>query len=82
MYGVFDWQSAQLRFSLISDYDSELPFVCEIETIDKLEPIIEEFLSYPYHDGFPVDEVNVEDKGIEKEQNSKTLKVFFYKTNE
>lgn len=81
-YVWFDWQSAQLRFSLISDYDSKLPFVCEIENTDKLEPIIEEFLSYPFHDGFPAEEVNVEDKDIEKEQKSKSLKVFFYKINE
>ncbi len=76
-YVWFDWQSAQLRFNLISDFDSKLPFACEVETIDKLEPIIEDFLSYPYHDGFPIEEVNVEDGG--GEQISNRLKVFSYK---
>lgn len=81
-YVWFDWQAAQLRFNLISDYYSKLPFGCVIETIDNLEPIIEEFLSFPYHDGFPVEEVSGEDEGTEEEeQNSNPLKVFFYKIN-
>jgi hypothetical protein len=80
-YAWFDLQAAQLRFNLISDYDSKLPFGCEIETIDNLEPIIEEFLSFPNHDGFPFEEVSDEDEGIEEEQRSDTLKVFLYKIN-
>ena len=56
-YSWFDWQSAQIKFSLLSDFDTALPFGCEIEIIHKLEPIIEEFLSFPYHDGFPFEEV-------------------------
>jgi hypothetical protein len=80
-YVWFDWQAAQLRFNLISDYCSKLPFSCEIELFDNLEPIIEEFLAFPYHDGFPVEEVSGEDEGIEEEQISNPLKVFFYKIN-
>ena len=79
-YVWFDWQAAQLRFNLISDYDSKLPLSCEIETIDNLEPIIEEFLSFPYHDGFPVEEIFEEDEGVE-EDNNNTLKVFLCKIN-
>lgn len=79
-YVWFDWQAAQLRFNLISDYDSKLPFSCEIETIDNLEPIIEEFLSFPYHNGFPVEEICEEDEGGEEENND-PLKVFLCKIN-
>ena len=79
-YVWFDWQTAQLRFNLISDYDSKLPFSCEVETIDNLEPIIEEFLSFPYHDGFPVEEICEEDEGGEEENNN-PLKVFLCKIN-
>ena len=79
-YVWFDWQAAQLRFNLISDYDSKLPFGYEIETVDNLEPIIEEFLSFRYHDGFQDEDVSIEDEEIE-EQKSKLLKVFIYKIN-
>lgn len=78
-YVWFDWQSAQLRFNLISDYDSKLPFNCEIQTIDNLEPIIEEFLSFPYHNGFPVEEIYEEDEEVE--ENNNLLKVFLCKIN-
>lgn len=80
-YVWFDRQDAQLRFNLISDYDFKLPFGCDIEIIDNLEPIIEEFLSYPYHDGFPIENVSDEDEGIKGEQSSDILKVFLYKIN-
>ncbi|MEK3975347.1 hypothetical protein MKZ20_11185 [Psychrobacillus sp. FSL K6-2684] len=78
-YVWFDWQAAQLRFNLISDYDSKLPFSCEIETIDNLEPVIEEFLSFPYHDGFPVEDIREEDEGVE--ENNNPLKIFLCKIN-
>ncbi|WP_246277399.1 hypothetical protein [Neobacillus endophyticus] len=77
-YVWFDWQAAQLRFNMVSNYDSKLPFSCEIETTDKLEPIIEEFLSFPYHNGFPVEEISEEDEWLEEESNF-PLKVFLCK---
>lgn len=79
-YVWFDWQAAQLKLNLISDYDSKLPFSCEIETIDNLEPVIEEFLSFPYHDGFPVEDIREEDEEVEEENNN-PLKVFLCKIN-
>ena len=79
-YVWFDLQTAQLRFNLISDYDSKLPFSCEVEAIDNLKPIIEEFLSFPYHDGFPVEEIYEEDEGREEENNN-PLKVFLCRIN-
>ena len=79
-YVWFDWQAAQLRFNFISDYNSNLLFGCKIETIDNIKPIIEEFLSFHYHDGFQAEEVSDEGEGIE-EQSSEPLKVFLYKIN-
>ncbi|SER97540.1 hypothetical protein [Psychrobacillus sp. OK032] len=80
-YIWFDWQSAQIKFNLISDYDTALPFGCEIEITNKLEPIIEEFLRFPYHDGFPFEEVREDDEQMEEGVEGETLKVFLFKIN-
>jgi len=80
-YIWFDWQSAQIKFNLISDYDTALPFGCEIEITNKLEPIIEEFLRFPYHDGFPFEEVRDDNEQIEEGVKRETLKVFLFKIN-
>lgn len=84
-YIWFDWQSAQIKFDLISDYDTPLPFGCEIEITDKLEPIIEEFIRFPYHDGFPFEEVRDEDEDDDEEMEEgvkiETLKVCLFKIN-
>ncbi|WP_391122519.1 hypothetical protein [Psychrobacillus sp. L3] len=79
-YIWFDWQSAQIKFSLISDYDTNLPFGCEIEIIHKLEPIIWEFLRFPYHDGFRFEEVRDDDQ-MEEDVKGETLKVCLLKIN-
>jgi hypothetical protein len=80
-YIWFDWQSAQIKFNLISDYDTALPFGCEIEITHKLEPIIEEFLRFPYHDGFSFDEVRDDDEQMEEDVKGETLKVCLFKIN-
>lgn len=80
-YIWFDWQSAQIKVNLISDYDTALPFGCEIEIINKLEPIIEEFLRFPYHDGLPFEEVSDDDEQMEEGLIGETLKVFLFKIN-
>ncbi|MGG4447975.1 hypothetical protein ABEX29_10635 [Brevibacillus porteri] len=49
LYVWFDWQASRLKFNLISQVHERLPF---IEIIDELEPIINEFLHFSYHDGF------------------------------
>lgn len=82
-YIWFDWQSAQLKFNLISDYDIGLPFGCEIEITDKLELIIKEFLSFPYHDGFPFEEVEDDDDDEQMEEDliGEPLKLYLLKIN-
>lgn len=80
-YIWFEWQSAQIKFNLISDYDTALPFGCEIEITHKLEPIIEEFLRFPYHDGFPFEEVRDDDEQMEEDVKGETLKVCLFKIN-
>ncbi|MCZ8540801.1 hypothetical protein [Psychrobacillus psychrodurans] len=77
-YIWFDWQSAQIKFSLISDYDTNILFGCEIEVIHKLEPIIEEFLGFPYHDGFLLEEVR-DDEQMEEDVKVEILKVYLLK---
>ncbi len=78
-YIWFDRQSAQIKFNLLSDYDTALPFGCEIEITHKLEPIIEEFLRFPYHDGFRFEEVRDDDEQMEEDVIGETLKVFLFK---
>jgi hypothetical protein len=77
-YVWFDGQAGQIRFNLITDFDSNLPFGCKIKIIDNLEPIIEEFLRFPYNDGIPVEDVTDEEE-IEEEISLVPLKVFLYK---
>jgi hypothetical protein len=55
-YAWVDHQAGQLRFNLISDLHSRLPFGSDIEMTNRLEPIIEEFLSSPFLEGTPVDD--------------------------
>ncbi|NTU19901.1 hypothetical protein HPY28_06145 [Brevibacillus sp. HB1.2] len=52
LYVWFDWQASRLKFNLISQVHERLPFSGKIEIIDELEPIINEFLHFSYHDGF------------------------------
>ncbi|USB33373.1 hypothetical protein [Paenibacillus sp. YPG26] len=52
-YLWFDWMASQLRFNLISNIYDKLPFWCELELLDRMEPIIEEFLAYPFLNGLP-----------------------------
>lgn len=59
-YAWFDWQSARLRFSLISAFHEKLPFGSNYKTIASMEPIIAEFLQFQFHDGFPVAEIDDE----------------------
>ncbi|WP_337099145.1 hypothetical protein [Paenibacillus sp. YIM B09110] len=77
-YVWFDWHSGRLRFNLISDIHTRLPFKCKIEIVENMDSIINEFLEYPYHDGIPFEEVNeeVEENVEDLEENS--LHVFLY----
>jgi len=58
-YVWFDRFSARLRFNLISDFHTNLPFGGDIQIIDIITPIIEEFLNFPYHDGLVIEESDV-----------------------
>jgi hypothetical protein len=74
-YLWFDWMASQLRFNLISDINEQLPFNCEVESIEDLDIILKEFLEFPYHDGLPV----VEESNEEEEEKSFVQKVFILK---
>lgn len=55
-YLWFDRMASQLRFNLISDVHEKLPFQCDIEILDNIDPIIEECLNYPFPNGLPIKE--------------------------
>ena len=81
-YVWFDWQSSRLRLNLISDFHRRLPFGREYNVLNSLEPIIEEYLNYPYHDGL-VSLGVLDIKGNESEENIKIspLNVFVKRIN-
>ncbi|MGE8035515.1 hypothetical protein [Lysinibacillus sp. NPDC093692] len=74
-YVWFDWQSARLHFNLISDLHTKLPFGCNHKVIENIEPILNDFLQFPYHDGFPIGEKE-EKEVIENEFDIEPLKVY------
>lgn len=82
-YLWFDKQSASLAFNLICEEHIKLPFGCEIKLIDDYEEIISDFLNYPYHDGFPIEEVDNDQNEIDDSDEEITvvepLKVFTLK---
>jgi hypothetical protein len=63
-YVWFEWQSASLRFNLISDFHKNLPFRGKYKIIENIEPILNDFLQFPYYDGFSIVE-----EVAEKEDN-------------
>ncbi|MFC8688881.1 hypothetical protein [Brevibacillus porteri] len=65
LYVWFDWQASQLRFNLISQIHKRLPFSGKIEILDELEPIINEFIDFPYHDGIPIVETTNEGDDVQ-----------------
>ncbi|WP_274362306.1 hypothetical protein [Paenibacillus thermotolerans] len=75
-YVWFEWQSARLRFNLISDIHAKLPFGGKYNVIENIEPIIREFLSFPYHDGIPSIEAEEEVDDLEAEKEIKPFDVY------
>jgi hypothetical protein len=53
-------QSARLRFNLISDFHTQLPFGDKYKVLKNIEPILNEFLQFPYHEGFSILEIEEE----------------------
>ncbi|WP_316569153.1 hypothetical protein [Neobacillus sp. YIM B06451] len=74
LYVWFEWQSARLRFDLISDFHKSLPFGRKYKVIENLEIILEEFLKFPFHDGIPIEEVDEE--GAEDEDEFEPFNVY------
>lgn len=73
-YVWFDWQSARLRFNLISDFHKKIPFGGKYKIIENIEPIFNEFLQFPSHDGFPI--VEIEEEVAEDEVNIEPFDVY------
>ena len=75
-YLWFDEQAGELRFNLISEFHTKLPFRAKYNVIDKPDEIIEDFLNYKYHDGIPFEdfvEVTEENNSEEKFDESKYI---------
>lgn len=77
-YAWFDWQAASLKFSLISAFHEKLPFNSSYKTIANIEPIIAEFLQFPFHNGIPIIEVHdeISDEREEEEEVMEPFNVF------
>lgn len=56
-YVWFDEQAGQLRFNLISDVHSELPFRCQTRRVSELGKVISQFLESRWLDGIPFEEL-------------------------
>lgn len=74
-YAWFDWQAASLKFSLISDFHEKLPFGRPYKTIASIEPIIAEFLQFPFHDGIPITEGH-DEISDEREEDEEVIETF------
>jgi hypothetical protein len=72
-YLWFDRMASQIRFNLISDFHDNLPFQCEIDVLESIETIIQDFLEYPFLNGLPID-------GNSDESEQKPYKLEVYKT--
>ncbi|MGO1059177.1 hypothetical protein ACTL32_08620 [Planococcus sp. FY231025] len=77
-YAWFDWQAASLKFSLISDFHEKLPFGRPYKTIASIEPIVAEFLQFPFHEGLPITETHdeISNEMEEDEEVMEPLNVF------
>jgi hypothetical protein len=53
-YLWFDDHASQLKFNIISDNGTGLPFRCKVILYDEYTPILKDFLEHPYHDGIPI----------------------------
>jgi len=72
-YIWFDEQASQLRFNIISNDGTGLPFKCKVILIDDYTPILKAFLEYPYHGGIPI----IADTNLSKHYESEyAIKVY------
>jgi hypothetical protein len=81
-YLWFDEMAAQLRFNIISNFNESPPFECDIEIVDSVLPILEDFLKSHYHEGISWSELEESDNDIEDNENELfSLKVFTLQIN-
>jgi len=74
-YLWFDEQASQIRFNVISDDRTGLPFRCNVTLAEDYTSILKDFLEHPYHDGIPLEtSTDTNSDGYCEEEY--TLKVF------
>ena len=54
-YLWFDEQASQIRFNIISNRGTGLPFACETALINEYGDILKGFLEHSCHDGIPIE---------------------------
>jgi len=74
-YLWFDEQASQIRFNVISDDRTGLPFRCNVTLAEDYASILKDFLGHPYHDGIPL-ETSTDTNSDEYCEEEYTLKVF------
>lgn len=78
-YMWFDEMACQLRFNIVSDFNQNLPFRCQLKIVSSPQSVLEDFLTSHYHAGIPWDELkesaNSEDD-IDQDEVPFVLKVF------
>lgn len=72
-YMWFDEMAAQLRFNIVSDINQKLPFECQLEVVNSLQPILEEFLTSHYHAGIAWNELEQVEKNSDDDNEDDEL---------
>ena len=67
-YLWFDEQASQIRFNIISNRGTGLPFACETALINEYDDILKGFLEHPYHDGIPLENMMTIDFDYESKE--------------
>ena len=75
-YLWFDEQASQIRFNVISDAETGLPFVCKIALTNNYNVILKNFLEHPFHDGIPLENMQDIDFNGEYDSESYSLNVY------
>ena len=60
-YLWFEAQSGHLKLNFING-SHNLPFQCNIDVVDTMSEILDDFLNYEFHNGIPLSELNEVDK--------------------
>ncbi|NER17539.1 hypothetical protein GWK10_09980 [Spongiivirga citrea] len=78
-YLWFDEQAGQIRFNLINENHSKLPFTSKVEFAENQKIIISDFLESEYLNGIPFSELDEKNLTIDRENITKVYKELLVK---